>query len=115
LTLRAAVTFAESAVRDLEELGRWFEAQGMPEVGTRLVREVIESAEQLAEFPESGRVVPEFGSPWLRELVRTPLRIVYRLDANRVRVVRVWRSARTMEEPHEDAEHAGATDDRGRR
>jgi len=101
--LRLSVTFAESAVRDLEDLRDWYETQGTPEVGTRLVGAVISSAEQLAEFPESGRIVPEFDSPWLRELVRPPFRIVYRLDANRVRIVRVWRSERTMQEPKENA------------
>ena len=97
--MRFTVTFAESAVRDLEELRDWYEAQGVPEVGVGLVAEVIEASEQLAEFPESGRVVPEFGTSRLLELIRPPFRIVYRLDENRVGVVRVWRSERMMQEP----------------
>ena len=101
--MRFPVTFAESAVRDLEDLRDWYRGQGAPEVGARLVVEVIESTEQLAEFPDSGRVVPEFGTPWLRELVRPPFRIVYRLDENRARVVRVWRSERMMQEPQGNA------------
>ena len=54
--------------------------------------------EQLATFPDSGRVVPEFETPWLRELELPPFRIVYRREATVVTVVRVWRSERSMGE-----------------
>ena len=70
--------------------------QGAAEAGNALVREVVDCLDQLATFPESGRIVPEFGQPWLRELVRPPFRIVYRVDSDRVRVVRVWRSERLL-------------------
>ncbi len=93
-----AVSFAETAVRDLEELQLWYTAQGAADVGARLVSDVMERVEQLARFPQSGRVVPEFGVPWLRELILAPFRIVYRLDDARVRIVRVWRSERLMRE-----------------
>ncbi|MDI6711986.1 MAG: type II toxin-antitoxin system RelE/ParE family toxin [Anaerosomatales bacterium] len=95
----ARVTFAESAVRDLEEVRDWYSSKGVPEVGLRLVGEAIASLEQAARFPESGRVVPEFGTPRLRELVRPPFRIVYRVDDDGIVVVRVWRSERLMQEP----------------
>lgn len=98
MTRRHSVSFAESAVRDLEDVREWYTSQQVPEVGERLVREVFERVEQLAEFPDSGRIVPEFDTPWLRELVHPPFRIVYRLDDDRVRVVRVWRSERLMDE-----------------
>ena len=94
---RRVVSIAESAVRDLEDVRDWYAAQAAPEVGERIVREVLASVEELAEFPESGRVVPEFDVPLLRELVPPPFRVVYRLDAERVRIVRVWRSERLME------------------
>jgi toxin ParE1/3/4 len=97
------VSFAESAVQDLEDVRDWYAAQLVPQVGERLVLEVIERVGQLAEFPDSGRVVPEFDTPWVRELLHPPFRIVYRLDLERVRVVRVWRSERLMEESPGDS------------
>ena len=93
------VSFATSAVADLEEMRAWYREQGVPEVGERLLREVLAHVETLAEFPESGRVVPELGSSQLREIVHSPFRIVYRLDDDRVRVVRVWRSERLLRLP----------------
>ena len=63
------------------------------------MREIVETVLRLADFPESGRVVPQFGLARLREIIHPPFRIVYRLDEARVRVVRVWRSERLMTMP----------------
>jgi toxin ParE1/3/4 len=90
------ISLAESAVLDLEAIRDRYVSQAVPDVGERISREVLACLGQIAEFPESGRVVPEFEQPWLRELIRPPFRIVYRVDGGRVRIVRVWRSARLM-------------------
>ena len=93
------VTFAASAGDDLEAMRAWYAEQQALDVGERLLREVVSEVERLAEFPESGRVVSEFGLAQLREVIHPPLRIGYRLDADRVRVVRVWRSERLLRLP----------------
>ena len=90
------VAFAESALRDLEGIRAWYAEQGVPEVGDRLVAEIIQQLERLVDHPEFGRVVPEFDQPFLRELIHPPFRIVYRRDPVRIRVVRVWRSERLL-------------------
>jgi toxin ParE1/3/4 len=92
-----AIGFAESALCDLEEIQAWYAEQGVPEIGERLLREIIKAIETLADHPDLGRIVPEFGQAFLRELVRPPFRIVYRRDASSVRIVRVWRSERLLE------------------
>jgi toxin ParE1/3/4 len=93
------VTFAASAVADLEEIRAWYAKLQVPDVGERMLREVLSQVERLANFPESGRIVPEFDVAQLREIIYPPFRIVYRLDAERVRVVRVWRSERSLKMP----------------
>ena len=90
------ISFAASAVDDLEAIRAWYIEREVPEVGERLLREVIAAVERLADFPESGRAVPEFGIARLREIIHPPFRIVYRVDTDRVRIVRVWRSERLM-------------------
>lgn len=95
------VTLAESAFRDLEEIVSYYQAQGVPEVGRRLVAEILARIESLRLHPDSGRIVPEFESPNLRELIHAPFRIVYRREPRRVRVVRVWRSERLLRHPRE--------------
>ena len=57
---------------------------------------MIQSVEGLQEFPEMGRVVPEYGMGEIRELIIRSYRIVYRVDHSRrtVEIARVWHAAR---------------------
>ncbi len=96
---KGEVRFAESVLRDLEDLRFWYADQGVPEVGERFVAEMMAKVEGLATHPDLGRIVPEFGQLFLRELSHRPFRIVYRRDPDRVRVVRVWRSERLLRLP----------------
>lgn len=94
---RCEVELAESAVDDLRGILAWYSSQQVPEVGAGMVVAIIEHVERLAAFPDSGRVVPEFETPWLREVQLPPYRIVYRHEDALVTVVRVWRSERLMD------------------
>ena len=93
------IGLSELAVGDLESIREWYEEQGAPEVGERLLTEILERIETLADHPEIGRVVLEFDQTFLRELIHPPFRIVYRLAPGRSRVVRVWRSERLLRLP----------------
>ena len=57
---------------------------------------LITRAENLANFPEIGRVVPEFQQSNLREVICRSYRIIYRLrrDEQRIDIVRFWHAAR---------------------
>jgi toxin ParE1/3/4 len=98
---KITVSFAESVVRDLEELQAWHVEQGAPEAGQRLVAEIFKRIEGLPDNPDMGRIVLEFKQPFLRELIHSPFRIVYRREAQRIRIVRVWRSERLLKLPQE--------------
>ncbi len=89
------LTWAPSALLDLREIALYI-AESRPEVARRFVRSVFESIVHLTEFPEAGRIVPELGDPVIREVVRKPCRIVYRVksDSQIVEIVRVWHAAR---------------------
>jgi toxin ParE1/3/4 len=94
------ITFAVSAFDDLDAIHAWYkDQQQVPEVGNRLIKEIISQVERLANFPESGRIVPEFNIENLREIIFAPFRIVYRLDGNKIKIVRVWRSERLLKMP----------------
>ncbi|WP_369602600.1 type II toxin-antitoxin system RelE/ParE family toxin [Hahella sp. SMD15-11] len=96
---KVTIRFAESAVADLEKIRLWYAKQGVPDVGERLITEIIQRIEALEKHPELGRIVPEFDQPFLRELIQPPFRIVYRHDPGKVRIVRVWRSERLLRLP----------------
>lgn len=90
------IRLAESAVADLEEIERWYREQGVPDTGDRLIAEIFERIEVLRDHPDIGRIVPEFRQTLLRELIHPPFRIVYRRQAESVRIVRIWRSERVL-------------------
>jgi len=94
---RIRIEFAQSAQDDMLSIMAWYSSQQAPDVAKRMVAAIIARVEQLAMFPDSGRVVPEFETPWLRELELPPFRIVYRRDEALVTVVRIWRSERLMD------------------
>lgn len=94
---KVRIEFSQSAQHDLFDIVEWYASQGAREVGRRLVAQVVDRVEQLRAFPDSGRMVPEFETPWLRELEMPPFRIVYRRDESVVTIVRVWRSERLMD------------------
>ena len=93
------VEFSPSALSDLQEALDYYAQQGVPSVGRRMVKELIDAARKLPDYPQMGRIVPEFDTPSLRELIRPPFRIVYRLDPKRIAVIRIWRSERLLNLP----------------
>jgi len=93
---RSSLSFAESAISDLEEVIAWSTEQGIPETGRKLVEKVIVQTERLTLYPDSGRVVPEFAMKDLREIIHPPFRIVYRREKGKILIVRIWRSERLL-------------------
>jgi hypothetical protein len=41
----------------------WYAAEGVPEIGDRLVAEIFQRVELLADHPDMGRIVPECRMP----------------------------------------------------
>ncbi len=90
------VILSASALADLQDILDWYQQEQIPEVGQRLVDEILSKSEQITDHPLSGRIVPEFENPQLRELIRPPFRIVYLLEGDLCSIVRVWRSERLL-------------------
>jgi plasmid stabilization system protein ParE len=99
---RISLTFAESAVLDLEDILEYFTEENAVETGRKMVARIIEKTEKLRDYPDVGRVVPEYNMKHLREIIHSPFRIVYVRDRKRVRIVRVWRSERLLKLEDED-------------
>jgi toxin ParE1/3/4 len=70
-----------------------------PEAARRLRERAEESLSRLADYPESGRVLPEFPDLPFREVVVAPYRFFYRVKDDVVWVVSAWHSAQLPGEP----------------
>ncbi len=93
------LTWAPAARLDLKDLAAYI-AEDNPTAARRFVRSVFQLVERLTDFPESGRIVPEFNDSQVRELLRRPCRIVYRIkpEDQIIEIVRVWHAARGIPE-----------------
>ena len=59
-----------------------------------MVSRLVAAPSRLIQFPELGRIVPEYAQPDLRELIVRPYRLVYRLRGEFVEIATVFHAAR---------------------
>ena len=90
------IQISDSALDDLEKINEYYEEQGVPHIGINFVTEIMAHIETLPDNPKIGRVVPEFNSEDIRELIHNPFRVVYTIESKVIHVVRVWRSERLL-------------------
>ena len=93
------VCLTDSAVNDLQQLQVYYEEQLVPQVGQQFVTEILDRIEILTDNPDIGRIVPEFATDNIRELIHKPFRVVYLRESTSIFVIRVWRSERILELP----------------
>ena len=91
------VKLSRSAQSDIEDIIRYISIDN-PGQALRFGRFLIYHAKGLAQFPERGRVVPEFDDDSIRELIVRSYRIIYRLNHNQrsVEIIRFWHTARDI-------------------
>ena len=93
------ISLTESALAGLQEIQAYYAEQLVPQVGMRFVVEILDRIETLVDHPDIGRVVPEFDTEDIRELIHKPFRVIYLRESASIFVVRVWRSERELELP----------------
>lgn len=71
-------------------------AQESPVYADRTVDRLTRRSEQVAQFPRSGRMVPEYQVPDIREVIERPYRIIYRIKPNQIDVLAVFHSAQEL-------------------
>ena len=53
-------------------------------------------SEQIASFPLSGRMVPEYQATDVREVIERPYRIIYRIKPDQIDILAVVHGAQTL-------------------
>jgi len=87
------VLWTDSAVAQLQAIHDYL-AQTSPEFALRIVDRLTKRSIQIAAFPLSGRMVPEYELNEVRELIEGRYRIIYLLEAGQVQVLAVIHGAR---------------------
>jgi len=86
------VVWTETALRHLTAIHA-FISQDSVTYAQRMVDRVTRRSEQIALFPQSGRMVPEAGLPQIREIIEGPYRLIYYVKPDQIDILAVIHGA----------------------
>lgn len=87
------IVWSAEAVADLSSIHEYI-AKTSPRYAAVVAGRLVAAVGRLAQFPESGRIVPELSEPSVREVIHGSYRIVYELRGGHVEVLTVFRASR---------------------
>jgi plasmid stabilization system protein ParE len=92
----ARVVWSNPAIADLTEVTNYI-ALDKPSAADKLAERVFAATAKLGEFPNAGRVVPEWGRVTVRELIVGPCRVIYTVGEELVVVIAVVRGEQQLQ------------------
>lgn len=84
----------------VEEYSDYIALDDIP-TAIKWAREVVERCRQLGIHPKSGRIVPEFSRPEIRELIHGNYRLVYEIKTSRIDMLTIWHTSQKLPEKSE--------------
>jgi addiction module RelE/StbE family toxin len=94
------VFWTETAVQHLSAIYAYI-AQNSPKYAERTIDRLTRRSQQIATFPLSGRVVPEFSTEQIREVIESSYRIIYYIKAEQIDILAVLHGSQQIT-PSED-------------
>jgi addiction module RelE/StbE family toxin len=79
-------------------------AQNSPEYAKSMVDRITRRSQQIAEYPLSGRVVPEYDFNQIREVIEGSYRIIYHIKSDQIDVLAVIHGAMNINIRHSSEE-----------
>jgi toxin ParE1/3/4 len=89
------VVWSARALTDVESIAAYISSDS-PAYAKIVVKKIVKLTRQLARFPQSGREVPEFQDPSLRELLAYSYRIIYKVDTEEIIIASVIHGKRDL-------------------
>lgn len=94
------VIFTDRFLDRVEECTDYIALDDVPTT-KKWARGVFEQCQKLSEQPESGRIVPEFRRPEIREVIHGNYRLVYELKTNKIDMLTIWHTRQMLpDDPH---------------
>ena len=91
------VHWTDNAIAHLVDIYEYI-AHDSPVYAKRMVDRLTRRSEQIADFPMSGRMVPEYEADDIREMIERPYRIIYRIKPDQIDVLAVIHYAQLLPE-----------------
>jgi toxin ParE1/3/4 len=89
------VFWTETAVENLSAIYTSI-AQNSPQYATRIIDRITRRSQQIVNFPLSGRIVPEFETEQIREVIEGSYRIIYYIKPEQIDVLAVIHGAQEI-------------------
>jgi len=89
----APVIWARAALEDVDAIAEYIARDSADHAALFVVR-LMTATDRLAEFPDSGRIIPELNDASCREILVGDYRIMYRLERGAVWITGVVHGAR---------------------
>ena len=89
------IVWTKWSLKDLKLIFEYIKVDS-PFYAIRFINGIVVRTDQLVEFPESGRIVPEKDDPSIRELIEGNYRIFYKVQRTTVTVLRIHNSSRRI-------------------
>ncbi len=90
------VRWTPQATEDLHAIVE-FIARDSSQYARLLVIDIFQAVDRIAEFPQSGRIVPELNDPVVREVILGNYRLVYRLNEANLDLLTIYHGARLLD------------------
>lgn len=91
----AQISWTKKSLKDLLAINDYISLDSTF-YAVRFISKLIRRVDQLIEFPESGRMVPEKNVHEIRELIEGNYRIFYRLQKGMITILRIHNAARKI-------------------
>lgn len=89
------VRWSFTATSDLEEICARI-GKDSPHYAALFAERILAATRRAGQFPELGRIVPEYNDPAIREIIYQGYRVVYRILAEAVEVVQICHGAKRL-------------------
>lgn len=91
------IRWSPRAASNLEDICNYI-ARDSPHYAALFAQRVFDIVTRIPDFPQAGRIVPEYGNESLREKIYRNYRIVYRTSKNLIEIVAVCQAARPLDD-----------------
>lgn len=89
------VSWSKHALADVEAIAAYI-ASDSPAYAQAVVKKIVSSTRNPARFPASGRIVPEFQDPNVRELIVYSYRVIYTVSESEILIATVIHGKRNL-------------------
>ncbi|MDJ0713947.1 MAG: type II toxin-antitoxin system RelE/ParE family toxin [Prochloraceae cyanobacterium] len=95
------VFWTVTAVNHLSSIYSYI-SQNSPQYAQRLVERLTHRSEKIAQFPLSGRIVPEFETKQIREVIEGSYRLIYYIKPEQIDIIAVLHGSQQIKALEEE-------------